>query len=182
MQRPEALRGELAYAREQTDELFSLISPEALYERPIAERHRLIFYLGHFDAFDWNLLARRGMSESAFHPEFDKLFERGIDPPAGQTPCDAAGDWPSCHEVEVYNTKTRAWIDSHLDEIDPYLLQMAIEHRQMHAETFAYLMHGLPYEKKLPLSVAEFRNRPAPANPMIPVAAGRATLGRDAEL
>ena len=86
MERAAPLRGELAYAREQTDELFRLISPEALYERPIAERHRLVFYLGHFDAFDWNLLARRSLSGSAFHPEFDKLFERGIDPPAGQTP------------------------------------------------------------------------------------------------
>src|SRR5580700_7352152 len=137
------LRRELVEARRQTDDLFRSVSPEAIHDRPVAERHRLIFYLGHFDAFDWNLLARRAMSETAFHPEFDALFERGIDPPAGQAPQDSAADWPSRGEIEQYNTKTRAWIDAHLDEFDPDLLQMAIEHRQMHAETFAYLMHGL---------------------------------------
>jgi hypothetical protein len=28
-----------------TDELFGLVHQEALYERPIPERHRIIFYL-----------------------------------------------------------------------------------------------------------------------------------------
>src|ERR1700677_5147237 len=100
---------ELDQARAQTDDLFSLIAPEAIYDRPIAERHRLIFYLGHFEAFDWNLLARRGMSEAAFHPEFDKLFERGIDPPAGESPQDTSADWPSRVEIEKYGAATRAW-------------------------------------------------------------------------
>jgi iron(II)-dependent oxidoreductase len=175
------LRGELVEARRQTDELFQSIAPDAIYTRPIAERHRLIFYLGHFEAFDWNLLARRGLSAEAFHPEFDKLFERGIDPPAGEMARDVEGDWPSRREVEQYNASTRAWIDKHLDELDPCLLQMAIEHRQMHAETFAYLLHGLPYEKKNPIAVTVLQNRPAPANPMIPIPAGGVTLGQNPE-
>src|SRR5580698_9506105 len=57
-----ALRREIAFAREQTDSLFGLIGPETLYSRPIAERHRLIFYLGHFEAFDWNLLGRSSLN------------------------------------------------------------------------------------------------------------------------
>ena len=57
---------ELTFARQQTDELFKLISEKALYSRPVQERHRLIFYFGHFEALDWNLLARRGMSERSF--------------------------------------------------------------------------------------------------------------------
>ena len=48
-----ALGQEIGFARAQTDSLFRLIAPETLYSRPIAERHRLIFYLGHFEAFDW---------------------------------------------------------------------------------------------------------------------------------
>jgi len=44
----------LESAREQTDAIFDLIDSEALYSRPIPERHRLIFYLGHLEAFDWN--------------------------------------------------------------------------------------------------------------------------------
>jgi formylglycine-generating enzyme required for sulfatase activity len=161
--------------------LFQSISPGAIYTRPIAERHRLIFYLGHFEAFDWNLLARNHMGEAPFHREFDKLFERGIDPPAGQAAQDSAGDWPSRREVEKYNGRTRDWIDLHLREMNPTLLQMAIEHRQMHAETFAYLMHGLPYEEKLPMATPALRSGPAPANPMIAVPAGRVTMGQPAE-
>jgi iron(II)-dependent oxidoreductase len=178
MERAAALRGELAYARQQTDELFSLISPEALYGRPIAERHRLVFYLGHFDAFDWNLLARRGMSERAFHPEFDALFERGIDPPPGQGPSDTAADWPSKQEITRYISLTRAWIDKHLNELDPHLLQMAVEHRHMHAETFAYLMHNLPPAQKLGGAGSAGSRRQAPANPLVAVQAGNVTLGK----
>ena len=172
------LREELAHAREQTDGLFRLISPAALYTRPVAERHRLIFYLGHFDAFDWNVLARRGMSEASFHPGFDRLFERGIDPPSGEAPLDSAADWPAREEVESYSFKTRQWIDRHLHELDPGLLQMAIEHRHMHAETFAYLMHNLPYAEKRGDGVKKLTRRPAPLNPMIRIEGGTVTLGK----
>lgn len=174
---------EMAFAREQTDSLFTLISPEALYARPIAERHRLIFYLGHFEAFDWNLLAGRGLSAPSFHPAFDALFERGIDPPPGEAPLDSPRDWPAQAEVEQYKTKTREWIDSHLEELDPWVLEMAIEHRHMHAETFSYLLHGLPYSDKK--AVAEARSlvetvslRSAPSNPLIGVPSGGVTLGQ----
>lgn len=178
-----ALRSELSSAREHSDRLFRLISPEGLYERPIAERHRLIFYLGHLDAFDWNLLARRGMSAPAFHAEFDQLFERGIDPAPGEAREDSAGDWPSRNEVEQYDRKTRAWIDSHLEEIDPWLLQMAIEHRHMHAETLAYLLHGLPYNRKMAATEGEIPayRRANPANPLIAIGAAPVTLGKTKE-
>lgn len=173
------LTDELSFARAQTDTLFRLISPGALYSRPIAERHRLIFYFGHFDAFDWNLLARRSVGAPSFHPAFDNLFERGIDPAPGQGPTDSAHDWPREAEIEQYNTTARAWIDSHLDDLDPWLVQMAIEHRHMHAETFAYLLHNIPYEHKhSPQPAASMRSRTAPANPMLDVAPGCATLGQ----
>jgi gamma-glutamyl hercynylcysteine S-oxide synthase len=174
-----ALRREIAFAREQTDGLFRLIGPETLYSRPIAERHRLIFYLGHFEAFDWNILARRGLGAASFHPSFDSLFERGIDPPPGQGPADSPGDWPTQAEVENYNSKTREWIDSHLEDLDPWVLQMAIEHRHMHAETFAYLLHGLAYrEKKSPVLTPRLAERPAPSNPLIAIESGSVTLGQ----
>lgn len=172
------LAAELNHARNETDRLFRLIDPEAIYNRPIAERHRLIFYLGHLEAFDWNLLARRGSGESEFHAEFDRLFERGIDPEPGQAESDAPSDWPARDEVDRYNARTRAWIDAHFDSLDPELIQMAIEHRHMHAETLAYLMHGLPYEKKesdgAPVSLPE---RQTPPNPMIEISEEAVTLG-----
>jgi gamma-glutamyl hercynylcysteine S-oxide synthase len=182
----QTLRGELAHARDQSDKLFRLITPGTLYERPVAERHRLIFYLGHLDAFDWNLLARRGMSAPAFHAEFDRLFERGIDPAPGQAPADSAKDWPSEGEVESYRLRTRGWIDAHLEEMDPWILQMAIEHRHMHAETLAYLLHGLPYDRKNARKISGeretlLRPQPAPANPMVEVNEGVVTLGKTGE-
>ena len=60
--------------------LSALMSPTALYERPIPERHRIIFYIGHLEAFDWNLLARYALDRPSFHPSFDRLFAFGIDP------------------------------------------------------------------------------------------------------
>ena len=47
---------ELARARSVTDGVFDLVQPDSLYERPIPLRHRLIFYVGHLEAFDWNLV------------------------------------------------------------------------------------------------------------------------------
>src|ERR1700730_15372000 len=73
----------LQAARAQTDVLFELINPDAIYDRPIPERHRLIFYLGHLEAFDWNQICRGALGMSSFHPAFDKLFEFGIDPEPG---------------------------------------------------------------------------------------------------
>lgn len=175
---PSVLARELDAARTQTDSLFRLIAPETLYVRPISERHRLIFYLGHFDAFDWNILARRGLSVPSFHPDFDCLFERGIDPAPGEAPQDSAEDWPGEAEVRQYNAKTRAWIDEHLEEFDPWVLRMAIEHRHMHAETLAYLLHNLPYADKRGPAVDHAFTRAAPANPMLDLDAGIALLGQ----
>jgi formylglycine-generating enzyme required for sulfatase activity len=179
--RIESLSCALACARAQTDSLFRLIAPETLYARPIPERHRLIFYLGHFEAFDWNILARRSLGAPSFHATFDSLFERGIDPPPGEAPMDSPADWPSVAELGEYSRKTRAWVDEHLPDVDPLILQMAIEHRHMHAETFAYLLHNLPPEQKLKPNIAPFTSERTPPNPMIAIDAGMATLGHPGE-
>src|SRR3954463_2182030 len=111
MQREPHLAEALAEARRRTDELFELLVPGALYDRPIPERHRVIFYLGHLEAFDWNQICRGALGMSPFHEEFDKLFEFGIDPPAGRLPEDQPSDWPSVEEVLRYNARLRAAID-----------------------------------------------------------------------
>jgi gamma-glutamyl hercynylcysteine S-oxide synthase len=173
----------LAAAREQTDALFNLVRPDSLYERPIPERHRMVFYVGHLEAFDWNLLARDRLDRPSFHPAFDRLFAFGIDPPPGQLPCDRPSDWPSLAEIERYNQRTRDEIDELLAEVPEQLLHAAIEHRLMHAETFAYILHQLPYECKAPppsaLGAAGGRSPDARAFCQIP--AGMARLGRHPE-
>src|SRR5262245_57712491 len=94
-------------ARHRTDALFSVVRLDSLYERPIPERHRIIFYIGHLESFDWNLLGERVFGLKSFHPEFDRLFAFGIDPVGGGLPDDKPSDWPSVQEVRNYGMKLR---------------------------------------------------------------------------
>jgi ergothioneine biosynthesis protein EgtB len=173
------VRTSLIAARAATDKLFGLVRRPALYDRPIRERHRLIFYLGHLEAFDWNLLGVFKFGLDALHPEFDRLFAFGIDPTRGDLPEDQPQDWPGVEEVLRYGATARERIDLSLDkEIDRQLVSVAIEHRLMHAETLAYLMHALPFSAKNPprRQSTHADSRPID-NRMIEVTAGIATLG-----
>ena len=106
------LHTRLAEARQRTDELFGIVREEALYDRPIAERHRIIFYVGHVESFDWNLLAQRAFGLRCFHESFDKLFAFGIDPVGGGLPTDKPSDWPSHEEIKIYNGRLRENLDT----------------------------------------------------------------------
>jgi formylglycine-generating enzyme required for sulfatase activity len=173
-----ALAKSLDDARQRTDALFRLVRPDSLYERPIPERHRIIFYLGHLEAFDWNLIGRYAAGLKAFNPEFDHLFAFGIDPPPGQLPSDQPTDWPSQSEVEGYNRRVRETVDEALDEVPEQILHAAIEHRLMHAETFGYILHQLDYERKTGPIAGEPQTEAGPREPwMIDVPAGSAQLG-----
>src|SRR5215813_14288439 len=110
----------LAHARRVTDDLFAILKEDALYERPIAERHRVIFYLGHVEAFDWNLLGQRAFGIRRFHPSFDQLFAFGIDPIGGGLPTDTPEDWPTRQEIQRYNRRLR-------EELD-HAIEHALEH------------------------------------------------------
>jgi len=172
------LHQELEVARSQTDQLFQMVDPAALFDRPIGERHRIIFYLGHLEAFDWNHLGRRCLGLPAFHPQFDSLFERGIDPDPGQLPSDLPKDWPSVQEVQLYNARVREKLDGLWEETPRERRQMVIEHRQMHAETFAYMMHGLDPAKKTRQPQPDLEAFEPPQPKMITIPAGYATLGQ----
>src|SRR5882672_3239738 len=139
----------LERARAQTDQLFELIRPDALYDRPIAERHRIVFYIGHLEAFDWNLLHGRVLGLESFDPSLDRLFAFGIDPLGGGLPSDQPSDWPAMAVVRNYVTHARQTIDAGLSNVGAAdwasenngadfsvrtLLHVAIEHRLMHAE------------------------------------------------
>jgi iron(II)-dependent oxidoreductase len=178
----------LEEARARTDSLFLLVRPEGLTQRPIPERHRLIFYLGHLEAFDWNLIARGALDLPSFHSGFDRLFAFGIDPVSGNLPTDQPADWPPLGEIQRYKETVRDNLDRSLVEAlgradapqpiaDGTLLHVAIEHRLMHAETIAYLLHELSYEDKYPQPAANTSDsEAAPSSVSIP--AGAATLGR----
>jgi len=176
------LRQELTEARTRTDSLFALISPEGMYERPIPERHRLIFYLGHLEAFDWNHVCRWTLGLPAFHATFDQLFEAGIDPAEGNLPTDHLSDWPTIDEVQRYKARVRQEVDGVLDRAPGSTIQMAIEHRLMHAETNAYLLHHLDSKLKLKPSGAFILSDEPPAfEAMVDISAGTVSLGRHSD-
>jgi iron(II)-dependent oxidoreductase len=169
---------EVQAARARTDRLFSLLAPAALYERPVPERHRLIFYVGHLEAFDWNLLGRDALDLPSFQPSFDKLFAFGIDPEPGKQPEDKPSDWPPVEQVQEYVAGVREKLDSRLADAPEQYVNTAIEHRLMHAETFSYLMHHLAPEQKRSAPARKILDARTPKPAMIEIPAGRATLGQ----
>jgi ergothioneine biosynthesis protein EgtB len=175
----------IADARRSTDEIFGgILVPGAIYERPIPERHRLIFYLGHVEAFDMNIIAKSGFDRPSFNDVFDSLFAFGIDPIDGGLPNEPASDWPAVHEVLAYRDRVRREVDdvvAHGDfgnaQLVHDVLNVGIEHRLEHAETLAYLLHQLPTNlKRAPVEKAFPATAPGAERVRVP--AGRATLGR----
>ena len=131
-------------ARSRTDELFQVLRPDALYDRPIAERHRTVFYLGHLEAFDWNLICAGRADSKSSNKEFDQLFAFGIDPTGSGLPQDQPKDWPKAKEIREYKRRAREAVDQCLNgPSDHQIFWAAIEHRLMHVETLAYMLHWL---------------------------------------
>ena len=172
------IRTELSEARARMDAIFAFVKPDAWYERPIPERHRLIFYLGHLETFDWNQICRWTLGRPSFHPEFDQLFEAGIDPKDGELPQDTPSDWPSIEEVQGYNRRVRQEVDLALEQVPSHILHIAIEHRWMHVETTGYLLHHLTESGKIQPHISPQTRGSSPVHHMIDIPAGTATLGR----
>jgi gamma-glutamyl hercynylcysteine S-oxide synthase len=182
-------------ARAQTNELFRIVRPEAMYDRPIPERHRIVFYVGHLAAFDWNLLSGAARSTGG-HAEFDRLFAFGIDPVEGGLPTDLPEDWPRLREVYSYRDQVQSQLDAILaseaglasdktgEHSFAHRLNIAIEHRLMHAETLAYIFHQMSFERKVRLTGGYTLAK----NPVVPesvrIPEGKTTLGlrRDSEI
>ncbi|MGO8983275.1 MAG: SUMF1/EgtB/PvdO family nonheme iron enzyme [Terriglobales bacterium] len=188
-------------ARRRSDALFDLLRDDtldggkggAIYERPIPERHRIIFYVGHLEAFDWNLLSSElGDGSSGLksaHPDFDRLFAFGIDPVGGGLPTDQPSDWPSLRAVRDYVNEVRDTLDESLANISvkapetgdgfplSTLLNVAIEHRLMHIETLAYMLHRLPLDRKIGRPDSAMGGSLPVVHGMVSVPAGEVNLG-----
>jgi ergothioneine biosynthesis protein EgtB len=104
---------------------------------------------------------------------------------------DQPSDWPSIDEVRNYVQRVRDELDERLattfdgDNSGPgefapdLLLNVAIEHRLMHAETLAYMLHQLPYDRKSrPNTFVRQVGTDVPQQPaMIEIPSGQAMLG-----
>ncbi len=75
-------------------------------------------------------------------------------------PSDQPSDWPAKGRFAHYNNRVReestrcSAIAENLESapaalVDGTLLNVAIEHRLMHTETLAYLLHELPFDRKI---------------------------------
>ena len=169
----------MARARAETDQLFALVKPEALYQRPLPERHRINFYLGHLEAFDWNLLRPHLTGAQVFDKSLDQLFAFGIDPIDGQLPADQPSDWPSIEQTYAHRDRIRQQLEQALtgQSAPELLLNVAIEHRLMHAETLAYILHQLPYGEKGRQAQTPIAGESQLHSRMIEIPAGSVTLG-----
>lgn len=178
------LRSQLEIARAQSDRLFAILKPEALFERPIALRHRVVFYLGHLDGFDAIRICREGLGLKSPDPDLDDLFQAGIDPDSAHSPQDTPADWPSLEQVRAYAARCRLRVDEHLRQAPQDLVSMALEHRQMHLETLAYMFHNFAYEMKNEHAAGESASSAEPpvnrwpVNHWVDIPEGSAQLGQ----
>jgi ergothioneine biosynthesis protein EgtB len=180
---------DLAAARRLTDALFARLAPSAFSLRPIAERHRVVFYVGHLEAFDWNLLCRDLSKQPSRHPAWENLFSFGIDPVDGHLPADPPEAWPALSEVRGWGRVLRPEVDDIVERAplrgwleNGWAARLAVEHRLMHAETLTYMFSRLPPELRAPGPAPIGLGRAPPDNPLVDVPAGDATLGLEAPL
>lgn len=170
--------------RARTEQLFSLITEDAYYERPIALRNPIVFYEGHLPAFAVNTLIKHGLGGPGVDRELEVLFARGIDPEneasAKKHPRDL---WPSRQAVRAYASAADERIVDAIEraELGPRAFQALLtilEHDAMHHETLLYMWHQLPARLKNPPAAYSPRTDGGPpAHETIRIPAGPATLG-----
>jgi 5-histidylcysteine sulfoxide synthase len=155
-------------------------------------RNPLIFYLGHSAVFYINKLIRVGLLEKRLNPEYEILFEIGVDPEKSEELNQAIAhlNWPQVAEVWEYREQAYSVIYSLIKTtpitlpIHPHhplwALMMGIEHQRIHVETSSMLFRQLPIERvKRPSNwkYASF-NSYTPQNEMVEVAGGVAKIGK----
>ena len=178
--------------RRKSAELFDTVIPDAYTSRPIPLRNPICFYEGHLPAFNINTLVKRGLGEKGIDPDFEILFERGIDPEDESAVGGAPFRWPSREAIRAYGERAdravrEAILEKDVVRDDNLVLRRGLavytilEHEPMHQETLRYMWHRLPHEKKLrpPGTPAPVVNGAPPARRMVRVPDGTATLGTD---
>ena len=177
---PSKLLVELSAARAESDRFFGMLKPDAIYDRPIAQRHRVLFYMGHLDGFDSIQICREGLGLRSPDSALDGLFQAGIDPDSNHAPQDTPADWPSLKEVRAYMIRCRNRVDAHLDRASEDVISMALEHRLMHLETLAYMFHNFAHDKKIAPAESQLQLLPSQraTDDLCEISAGDTVLGK----
>ncbi|MFZ4728834.1 MAG: 5-histidylcysteine sulfoxide synthase [Pseudanabaena sp.] len=171
----------------------SLVNPETFYTNPDPLRNLLIFYLGHSAVFYINKLVKVGLLDQRLNPDFERLFEIGVDP---EKPEEIANIFHNLRQAEVtavwqyrdqvYNAISE--LINNLTNMAPpinpehplWALMMAIEHQYIHIETSSMLIRQLPVDQLQRPESWQYApaNGYTTANEMIEVTGGTVRLGK----
>jgi iron(II)-dependent oxidoreductase len=176
--------------RARTARLFDVLTPGTLYAQPIAQRHPIVFYVGHLPGFSLNTLVKRGLGWPGFDDRLERLFARGIDP--DEEGHDASAfTWPDRASVDAFVHEADARVRDaltrgDLDQPGHPLMDRAeavyaiLEHEAMHQETLLYMWHRLPHDAKRAPADYRVETTPGPlAQADVAVPAGEARLGAE---
>jgi formylglycine-generating enzyme required for sulfatase activity len=181
----------LAAAWQRSDELFALLGPDALLERPISLRHPFVFYVGHLPAFAWNQIGRGLLDEGHLRRELDLLFARGIDPADDdRARAVSIAAWPPLHEVLAYRDEVRRAVLARIPAVlardgdvlgaRGRVLHLVVEHELMHHETLLYMLQEHAVTAPLrPAGMPALETGEGRAAEPRHVAAGKVTMGVD---
>lgn len=184
-----------------TEVLFDgLANEEAIYRRPYHQlRHPLIFYYAHPAVFYVNKLLVAGMIDQGVKPEFEQLFEIGVDEMRwDDLHEDGKHSWPTISEVRQYRGDVYRMLCKVIEThpmLDPehmpinmdkptWALVMGFEHERIHMETSSVLIRELPIEfVRVPgawpaLILEKTTDRHSVENPMIMQARSVVTVGK----
>ncbi|NEP22144.1 5-histidylcysteine sulfoxide synthase [Moorena sp. SIO3I6] len=137
----------------------SLVGEETFYMSPDPLRNRLIFYLGHSAVFYINKFLGVGLLDKPINPNYEILFEIGVDPETPEELDQATKDihWPTVEEVWRYRDQVYGVVIETIEKTPLNLpihqnhplwaLMMGIEHSRTHFETSSMLIRQLPVER-----------------------------------
>ena len=177
--------------------LSALKNDDAFYRQPTHRlRHPLIFYYGHPAVLYVNKLRLAGLIAGPVIPNFERLFEVGVDEMSWDDLSQARDDWPAIDVVTQYRARVYALVrgiiestpeldqrPAHPREGATWAILLGIEHERIHIETSSVLIRELPAE--LLEAPPEWPNYPqladtppAQSNPWIAVPQGEARIGK----
>lgn len=193
-----------------TELLFSSLQGRDAFLTPPYHRlrHPLIFYYCHPATLYVNKLRIAGLIK-AIRPDFETLFQTGVDEMSWDDLSQADLEWPEVAEVTDYRRevfrRVRDVIEQHPDLADGHrpitqahelwALFMSFEHERIHLETSSVLIRELPVEwvrrppQWAPLHPTATRQQSAspaeghdfPRNELIDVAGGPVRIGKPRE-
>ncbi len=177
------------------ERLFDCLADErAWVTSAIALRHPLIFYYGHTAVFFINKLLAARLIDNRLDPGLEAMMAVGVDEMRWDDLARAPGTWPSIPALTAYRSRVRDCVTAFIETMPIRLpidwqspawpILMGIEHERIHLETSSVLIRQLPLEwvRARPdwPSCRDARRSidTVPVNQMVPVAAGRVSLGK----